>query len=84
MKVPIFKAEKASGRAACKGPQCSQLPQYISIKGKIIKDTLCAVVTVQTSETKGCLYQHFYCGDCVHWLFKEAQKNFYSPFWLSV
>lgn len=72
---PIIKIENATGRACCKGPNCSKLPMFITpLTDKIVKGTTTAVISLYTGASHNGnpnYYQNFYCQECINWLKNE-------------
>jgi hypothetical protein len=81
-KAPVIKVEKATGRAACRGHTCPKNKEYVTDTGKVVKGTMCAAITVQTSTALGCLYQYFYCRDCIDWFFSEMNTTLDPKNWI--
>ena len=72
------KLEKASGRAKCRHPQCKQLPEYINDKGRIKKDTTCAVIWADSATGWNSSY---YCRDCIDTIHNDIRKILNPKLW---
>lgn len=70
--------EKSSGRAKCRHSGCKRKPEYISSKGRIIKDTMCAILYMESASGWNSSY---YCRDCIELIHFEIKKMLNPNLW---
>lgn len=75
MKVEL---EKASGRSKCRYHGCLNKPEYISDKGRIKKDTICACISTQGP---GGWHASYYCRDCIEKIYIDIKKILNPALW---
>lgn len=71
--------DKASGKAKCRYEKCKRKPEYISVKGRIKKDTTCAWISAQGA---GGWHTSFYCRDCIDDIYQEMKKILNPQLWV--
>jgi hypothetical protein len=71
--------EKASGRAKCRYEGCQRKTEYISEKGRIKKDTICAWISTQGP---GGWHTSYYCRDCIEKIYAELKKILNPNLWV--
>jgi len=71
--------EKSSGKCKCRNGKCKKLPQFISAKGRILKDTICIAITVHGASGWTTAY---YCRDCVDELYLELKAKLNHNLWV--
>lgn len=71
--------KKASGKSICRNGKCKKLPQYISAKGRILKDTTCVVISISGASGWA---EAYYCRDCVDQLYLELKTKLNPNLWV--
>lgn len=75
MKISL---EKSSGRGICRFHGCKKNPLYIAPSGRIIKDTICAAITMSSAAG---YHTSFYCRECVDQLYTDIKKILNPQLW---
>lgn len=76
MKVGL---EKASGRSKCRYDSCLKKTEFISDKGRIKKDTICAWISTQGA---GGGHTSYYCKDCIEKIYFDFKKILNPNLWV--
>lgn len=80
MKVELI---KASGRTLCRGANCPQDPKYIIParygRGRIIKDTTCASITMDSA---GGYNTSYLCRDCLENFHNQVREILNPKLWI--
>jgi len=74
-----IKIEKANNKAKCRGLKCKKLPEFINRKGRIRKDTSCAVVSIASA---GGGATAFYCRDCIDQIYMDMKMALDPKLWI--
>lgn len=70
--------EKASGRSKCRYHLCSNNPEFISDKGRIKKDTVCAWIS---TVGPGGAHTSHYCKGCIEKIYIDLKKILNPTLW---
>jgi hypothetical protein len=76
MKIRVDKAPKS---AKCRGNNCKKLPEYINRKGRIRKDTSCAILSMDTSSGWATA---FFCRSCIDQLYLDMKMALDPKLWI--
>ena len=71
--------EKSSGRAICRYYGCKKNPLYIGKSGRILKDTICAAITMDSAAGHNTSY---YCRECVDKLYVDIKTILNPQLWV--
>jgi hypothetical protein len=75
MKITL---EKASGRAICRYPRCSENPEYINDMGYIKKGTVCAWIAIGSA---GGGASACYCRECLEKVHDDIRMSLNPKLW---
>lgn len=70
--------EKSNGKAKCRYHKCEKNPTYISSKGRILKGTTCAVITLDSAAGMNSSY---YCRECINKIYIEMKMILNPNLW---
>ena len=70
--------EKSSGRAKCRNSKCKKNTKFISEAGRILKDTTCVAITMDSAAGYNTSY---YCRECVDEIYDDIRKILNPKLW---
>lgn len=68
---------KASGKAKCRHTECEKKPEFISKNGRIIHETICACIILNSNYTA-----EYFCRDCIHKVYRDMKKILNPDLWV--
>ena len=75
----MIQVVKSKGNPKCRGFDCNQLPEHINPNGRIIKGTLVAKITVNSSVGYS---EPIYCRDCIDQIYQTVREKLNSKIWI--